>query len=287
MGIKSILILFSGEHQEFAALSTAFTLARSCDAHVKCLHVSPETQDIIYPDLEIGLPLTIDITQEYAQINKERLEKARAAVKKQAAAANIPLHPTRLPLHHASVSFVHKVGAIDKVTAQMGKFADLIIMGRTIRTVSADYEAAVIAALFDTGRPVLFIPPQAPSPIDNIVAVAWNESKEATRAIAAAMSFLKRSERICILTSKERGKAAYDTHQLNEYLSLHGLEAMPIAVGHEQYSIGLALMNRAKNLHVTMLVMGAFSHTRLQEMVVGGVTRFMLDYAEIPVLMVH
>lgn len=287
MSYRSILMLFSGDSNEYPALSTAFKLAETYGAHLTCLHVSPNPEDIVYPDLEIGLPLTIDITQEYVKANKERLIQAQSAVTSMASKHHIPLNPAKIPAHHASVSFVHITGAIDKEIAYEGKFCDIIVMGRTIRHVSTDYEAAVIAALFDTGRPVLFLPPNPPVTLDNTIAVAWNESKQSVRAVSAAMPLLKRSERICLFNSPERNKTPYKTQKMTDYFALYGLDATPMSINHEGFSIGLALMNRAKNLNVTLMVMGAFTHTRLQESVMGGVTKFMLDYAEIPVLMAH
>jgi nucleotide-binding universal stress UspA family protein len=287
MSLRSILLLFSGEENEIPALQSAFMLASRYNAHINCLHISIDPKEMIYPYLEIGFPLTIDIREEYQRLNQERFDKSSAIINAQAQHYHFPINPSPIPAHHASFSFHHRTGAIDKITAQEGKFADIIMMGRSIRHVSSDYEAALIAALFDTGRPVLLIPPTTPpAMLDNIITLNWNNSKEAMRAITSALFLLKQSERICILTGKS-SKTSHDTRQLHHYLSLHGLEASEFTVSDEQYSTGLALINRAKNLHATLMVMGAFSHTRLQEMVMGGVTRFMMDHAEIPVLMVH
>ena len=144
--------------------------------------------------------------------------------------------------------------------------------------------ATIDAALFDTGRPVLVAPPTAPTTVGSRILIAWNGSSQASRAVAFAMPFLEKAQEVTIAVGGHEGHVP--AASLAVYLERHGIRA---AVENFSVtgSIGKAILDRAGRLGADMIVMGAYGHSRLREMMLGGATREVLSAATLPVLMAH
>lgn len=181
-------------------------------------------------------------------------------------------------------------GSLRGAVAGEARLADLFV---GLRPYGEGGEGAAVgeAALFDAGRACLFVPPQGrpPQAYDRI-AVAWKNSRPATRALAEAMPLLERAKSVSVIlieeggASEERGEAP--GADIAVHLDRHGLEVelRPVSGWSD---IGEALLNEAGQIDAQMLVMGGFGHARLWEWVIGGVTRRVLSEARIPVLMSH
>ena len=135
--------------------------------------------------------------------------------------------------------------------------------------------------------PVLAIPePCGPVDLDAPVMVAWNGSPQAAHAIRAAVPLMANASRILLVTVGEaRGQVAAD--DALRYLSRHDLHAELREVGRGAETIEETLERAAVELGAGMIVMGAFGHTRLRETVFGGVTRYLLEAAPAPLLLMH
>ena len=142
------------------------------------------------------------------------------------------------------------------------------------------------AALFRSGRPVLLVPPQAGRPNFETVVIAWKQSLEAARAIAAAQPFMAMAREVHLFTINDGTKAVTSLREAEEYLSLHYDEVRSEVVSGEPHQVGKLLLTQASRLGA-LLVMGAFSHWRWQERLLGGVTDYVLREASMPVLMMH
>ena len=141
------------------------------------------------------------------------------------------------------------------------------------------------AALLDTGHPLLVIPPKAPAKIGSKVAIAWNGSVQAARAVTAAMDFIADASAVTILNAKEEGS---DSHvaELADYLACHGVKAKTVSVTAKS-DVGKALISAATKAGADLLVMGAYGHSRMRELVLGGVTKYVLQETTLPTLLVH
>ena len=142
------------------------------------------------------------------------------------------------------------------------------------------------ATLFRSGRPVLLVPPQAAQPNFETVVIAWRQSLEAARAIAAAQPFMAMARKVYLFTIDDGTKAVTSLREAEEYLSLHYNEVRSEVVSGEPHRVGKLLLAQAVRLE-GLLVMGAFSHWRWQERLLGGVTDYVLREASTPVLMMH
>lgn len=189
----------------------------------------------------------------------------------------------------AQTSEVPVIGAF----AQQARFADLLVLGQRDRTdeagaaVPPDFPEAVLVA---SGRPAIVIPSIGwTGAIGETVAIAWKDTPESARALAAAMPFLERASRVHVLTWGEPGEPAVGGKQLDldGYLRVHGIEASFHRGGPEPEAIGELLLSRAFDLSADLLVMGCYGHGRAREWVLGGASRTILQAMTLPVLMAH
>jgi nucleotide-binding universal stress UspA family protein len=166
-----------------------------------------------------------------------------------------------------------------------GRVSDLLVVARPQGQLAAPQRLTLEAALMDTGRPLLIVPPKAPAKIGSNVAIAWNGSTQASRAVAMAMDFLVTAQSVTILTAKENGADARPD-ELRDYLAAHGIKAKIVSVA-AKGDAGKALLAAADKAGADLLVMGAYGHSRVRELVLGGVTKHVLQSTTIPALLAH
>lgn len=168
---------------------------------------------------------------------------------------------------------------------QHARYADLTVIGQA-PAGGADHLSAL---LLKVGRPLLAIPRFGRfASVGKRVLVAWNGSREATRAVFDALPLLKGAERVTVMTldAEESGPWA-PGDDISLALARHGVavETVPSASG--GIDPGNALLSRVADLGADMLVMGGFGHSPLRERVLGGVTRSILGHMTVPVFMSH
>jgi nucleotide-binding universal stress UspA family protein len=167
---------------------------------------------------------------------------------------------------------------------ERGSRADVIVLPRPEGRDHAAAEQEIHAALFTTDRPVLVVPPAAPASFGRRVAIAWRDDPQATRAVLSALRWQVPPERILVLAGVREGQAP---PPLPDILTEHGIAAelhvLPVGTG----VFGADLLAKAHALGADLLVMGAYQHSPVREWILGGVTRFMLGNADLPVLMRH
>jgi nucleotide-binding universal stress UspA family protein len=174
----------------------------------------------------------------------------------------------------------------DLAVAEWGRRADFVVLKRPWTVDPEPERQAIHGALFDTDRPVLIVPPEPlPGPFGRRVAIAWRDDKRTVRAVLAALRWLPRAERIFVLAgARETGIAP----GLPEILTEHGIHAnLHLLSIPAQGVFGEALLANAHELGADMLVMGAYVHQPVVRLILGGVTRYMLTHADLPVLMRH
>jgi nucleotide-binding universal stress UspA family protein len=133
---------------------------------------------------------------------------------------------------------------------------------------------------------VLVAPPKAPAKLGGTVAIAWNGSAQAARAVEGALPFLA-GAKVTVLTAAEKDEFVAAPAELSAYLAWHGVSASTATVEADSDAAGEALLAEAGKLGADLLVMGGYGHSRVREVILGGVTYHVLGNAEIPVLMAH
>jgi len=295
MELKNILVPFGGRDDELNALKAAFGLAKIFISQVRVLHVSPDPK-MIYASYYASDGMALPPASLEGDMKRHNIASQKAARKKYDAivrACAIEHNGEIISPDRAFASFHTVTGDAEDIIAIQGRLADLIVMSRTIKDVNVDHESAMMSALFNTGRPVLLIPPgDLPQEIDLRMVIAWNGSAQAARAVNDAMPLLKRAAsvtKVWVLTENTSDSKDFPItpDALCLYLKQHGIDAQGVLADSKGLAPGAAILSEAKNLNAGMVVMGAFSHSRIREMILGGVTNFMLGRADLPVFMEH
>ena len=169
-----------------------------------------------------------------------------------------------------------------------GRVFDVIVLGRPAADTTPFHNRAIEAALFESGRSVLLTPPVAPKAIATNIMVHWNRSTEQARATDAAMPLLQRANRVTVLDVKGgQGVPGPSAEQLIRYFGRSGISADLVTVGLEGRSTGEVVLRAAAARDCDLLVKGAYTQSRLRQMIFGGATSHILANAELPVLMAH
>jgi nucleotide-binding universal stress UspA family protein len=174
-----------------------------------------------------------------------------------------------------------------------GRYSDLVVIGQTNRSepspsIMSDFPEFMV---MNSGRPVLIIPHTGEfEQVGRRVLVAWDGSREAARAVSDAIPILAKSEIVQIIVVNPGEKR--DSHgeepgaDLALFLSRHGIK-VEIATRFSVHDAGAELLKAASELGMDLIVMGGYGHSRLREMLMGGVTRTILEKMNLPVFMSH
>jgi nucleotide-binding universal stress UspA family protein len=146
--------------------------------------------------------------------------------------------------------------------------------------------ALLETALFDSGRPALIAPPQAPATIGGNILIAWNGTPEAARAVAFARPLLQRAGQVAVVTIAGAQIEGPGGEDLARHLRLSGIACETQEVA-EAESRGAAFLNEAARRGADLVIKGAYTQSRLRQMIFGGATRHIVTEATLPVFMAH
>jgi nucleotide-binding universal stress UspA family protein len=144
---------------------------------------------------------------------------------------------------------------------------------------------ALHAVLFDSAQPVLIAPRIPPATIGRRICLGWNGLAESASAVWAALPWLHRAQALRILWAQSYQRHGPLAPELENYLAAHGLIADRAAFRPIDNVVGAGLLAAAKEFACDLLVMGAYSHSRLRQLILGGVTRHVLEHTTIPLMM--
>ena len=222
----------------------------------------------------------------YTAVNREQENAVRDLFARLTAEHNLAVAEARPDAGAATVSFAAVIGREpDIVVAYQARLADLIVVPHPAGDKEVSSLNALHAVLFDSAKPVLIAPRTAPSTIGLHVCIGWNGTAESASAVMTALPWLQRAQSIRILWSEDyqrRGPLAPD---LEQYLAAHLLTADRAAFQSINNVVGAGLLAAANEFACDLLVMGAYSHSRLRQLLLGGVTHHVLEHATIPLMM--
>lgn len=284
---KTILVPVCDTASSTASLDLAFRLAAETAAHVTALHVRSDATAAVPL---MGEGMSGAMVEEMLNV-AERQAAERAADAKSAYDAAVARHGIRPasapPTEDATCAWLDVTGREEEEVARRGRLADLVVMGRPIEHADTPSLLTLNAALMESGRPLLLAPPNPPASLARRIAVAWNGSAEAGRAVAAALPLMARADSVTILSIAEDDRTvAAPAGELAAYLAWHSIhaECKVITAGAQA---GHMLLDQCGQAGCDLLVMGAYTHSRLRQLILGGVTRHVLGHADVPCLMSH
>lgn len=278
MSYKTILAITElGASAE--ATEKAISIARAFDAHLTMLPIGEVPQ---LPFYGYGGHGYLEIWAKECDERKSELASFAAQIESRLAREGISFD-VRPSLSTAARE--------DTVVARHAIYCDLALVLRSgEQELNSLEKNAIDGALFDSGRPVLYLPNSFKSDrIGTKVAIAWNSRREAARAVSEALPFLKSSEEITLLLvdpvvgDKDHGEDPGS--DIATVLARHGLKVLVQNVTSADRPVSEALLDSTRELGADLLVMGAYGHSRLRENILGGTTREMLEQTTIPLLL--
>lgn len=284
-----LLAAVDGGSGSEAVVRAALALGQAFAARVELLHVEVPEEDAI-PVVAEGMAAGA-LEQLVEGMREQREARAKVAdelYERLCVKAGVPTAEPDGPAQPGNfrVAYRRVLGREADEVASRGRLADLVIVAGATSDVADTYSPALEAAIFETGRPLLMVPEAAPEAAGRAIAIAWDGTLGAARSASAALPLLRRAEKVIVLTA-DMEKAGTKPSALADYLAEHGIATETWAFLPKDGPLGELILAEAEEAGADMLAMGAYGHSRLREMVLGGVTRSITAKAKIPVFMAH
>jgi len=281
MSMKTILVPTENHNAMQSALETALLLARRCDSYIEGFALCWAINEFIGGDIVGGIPL-----ERYKRDIADEAKKARQIFESFMQKHNVP----RSTETAASLSFswLDDAPEGESFVGSYGRVFDVIVMSRPDAKSSPLHDRAIESGLFESGRPILLSPPSPSRQIATNVLIAWNCSTEQARATALSMPLLQKADRVTVLTViGGTGVPGPSAEQLIRYLQRNAIMAELLTVELNSRNTGEAILATAQSLGCDLLIKGAYTQSRLRQMIFGGATQHVLANAPLPVLLAH
>ena len=287
--IKTILVPATGSDMDVAVYRSALTVARAFAAHLEVLHVQLDATAMAATTMALdagGGATVIGLVDQIEEEAGRREAKARQTFQEFCARERLVLADTPIAQGVPSAQWLRQIGDEAHWVAQLGRSADLLIIGR--RTDDPELSVGMIeTALFGSGRPVLILSAAGLATLPETIVIAWKATPEAARAVGAAMPFLSAAKQIFVVTvAEDRDLPDEEGARLLTSLRWHGFNASMRRLPPGPQGAASTLLAAAAE-QGALVVMGAYGNSRMRQWVFGGFTRHVLRGAEVPVLMMH
>lgn len=287
MSMKSILVILEDSSVLPAVLETALLAARRFDSYIEGLRVRAVLTGVIAAGADGGLAVTPDLEESFEREQRQATSRVRTLFDDFMREKSVPLAPADGVPAGLSARRVETEAVGTDIFARRGRVFDLAVVGRPVHGGAAPAISTLEALLFESGRPILIAPPQAPSTLAEKIVVAWNGSTETARAVAFAMPFLAQAAEVHVLAIINGTAHGPSVAQAAEHLRRNGVAAVADEVAAEGRAVGVAILDECARLGADLLVKGAYTQSRLRQMIFGGATSHILGAAELPVFMTH
>ena len=287
--IKTILVPTSGSDTDKSVFDTAFALGRSLGAHLSFFHVNlSPVAAAAQAHLEFCQGSELAAALEGLRQHEEvRSARARKHFETFCVENRIPVDKVPSAMGRISASWLEQTDQAEQRLLFRARHHDLVVVGR--RHKSDHLPPALIETLLvHSGRPLVVAPPSPSRNVSGTAVVGWKETAEAARALAFALPVLKQATNVIVLGVSERGAASNEAlNDCARQLAWHGIIADVEVVGDGSRPAAVELAEAAARRHAELLVIGGFGHGQLREFVFGGVTRALIEHADLPVFMAH
>jgi nucleotide-binding universal stress UspA family protein len=282
--MKTILVPVEDHDAMPAVLETARLMARRFDGYIEGFALYPASRDFVAVDA------LSNMTVPHAQESDAEIEgRARGLFESFMQAHDVPGALLQPAGQQAICSFGWSRSGVetDAFVGSHGRLFDVTVLGRPGRTMQDPRMAPLETALFESGRPVLIAPPAPPQEFGRNVLVAWNGSTEQARTNAFAMPLLRDAQQVTVLSVEGGMTPGPAGDDVAHHLRMNGVPATATTIAPGNRSTGEAILAHAKSLGCDLVVKGAYTQSRLRQMVFGGATRHILGHASLPVFMAH
>lgn len=277
MALKDLLVHVDNSKACGARLDAAVHVAQSHGAHLTGVHIVPRLYIPGYAEMQVPL----EVIEAQREALEARLAEAETAFRTVTDKAGL------------SAEWRSAEGNLAGTLALHGRYVDALIVGQPDKNDPVSTSEGLAGKLvLDVGRPILVIPYIGASPsFGQRILIAWNATRQAVRAVHDALPLLERANSVVVLSvnppAGKGGDGDIPSADICLHLSRHGINAEADHVEAHDIDVGNMLLSRAFDMGVDLIVMGAYGHSRLRELVLGGATRHLIEHMTVPVLMSH
>jgi len=269
--MKTILVPTEDDAAMSSVLETALILARRCDSYIEGFSLRWEIAEFTETDHRETARIEVQARTTFESFMRKH------GVPRSTATADRP-----------SFGWLDNAPEGDAFVGNYGRVFDVIVMSRYDKNTTRLHNRAINSGLFESGRPILLAPPSSPDQIGTDVLIAWNRSTEQARATALAMPLLQKADRVTLLTviggTEVSGPSA---EQFIQYLRRNEIGAELKKAELDGRSTGETILATAQSLGCDLLIKGAYTQSRLRQVIFGGATQHVLENAMIPVMLAN
>ena len=278
--MKTILVPTQHIATMKSALELAVLLARRTSAYIEGFPLRIAIPPYVVAELTAGL--TMDA---YDAQRDEEMAELRRTFESFMQEHDVPTSGT--PGNRPCYGWLAAAPEDESFIGNHGRAFDITVISRLDAESTGLHRRAIESALFESGRPVLLAPPVPGRQLGTNALIAWNCSTEQARTMADAMPFLKEAVRVTICTVEGATVAGPSGEQMAHSLKMNGIAAEPITLKAGKRNAGETLLAKAEELGCDLIVKGAYTQSRLRQMIFGGTTRHIHANAKLPMLMAH
>lgn len=284
-GLHTIMLPVRGDGKGDNVLAHAAILAKRFGARVRVIHCHPRAEDMM--PFGVALPKIVRAQIEQAAAGGAEVARDQLLKEFQGLAELFGLSEQSYEIGKATARFIPYEGKQVDAVRHFGRLADLICVPQPDPQLNLGANT-LKSALFSSGRPVMMCPPQENVADDfaDRVAIGWNGSVQASRAVALAMPLIASASSVTILSSGSIGHEA-TAEQLQRYLELKSVSSTIHTFEAQSSKVGSQLLSETENVGAGTLIMGAYHDSYERESLFGGNSQIVVKDAKIPIVMVH
>ncbi len=279
--MKNILVPYSDDPATRVAIDMACQLARRYGSLIEILRAI-EPPHVIINDIVPAAYVTQ--LHEQQQVDADSIKQSFQTLCEE---LDLPISEQPGNTKGMVATWTEMNGREDFIVGDYGRLFDLIAVARRPSRVGGDWTTTLEAALFESGRPVLLAPPELDPNMGQNVVIAWNGSTETAHTVALAMPLLTAANTVTLLSIEGASVPGPTGEQMANRLKRHGINALTVHDEAQGRLAGEAILYGCQQLGANMLVKGAYTHSRLRQLIFGGATQHIILNAELPVFMAH
>lgn len=278
--MKTILVPVEQHSLIHNVFDASVVLAELFGSYIEGASIGVDLPEVPVMDIAVGIPSVWD-----PEIRKELAEASRQTFENYFTAKGLPraddqVGGVRWHWHPAGPT-------TDNMLGTEGRCFDITVVGRPNGKDKNPRLATFESALFDSGRPVLVVPSEPVRTLSQHVVIAWNGSSETARAVALAQPLLEKAKRVTVLGIDGWGTVGPSAAELTRMLRLSGIPAELKFLDKTSEEYGGVVLRTAAALGCDLLIKGAYTQSRLRQMIFGGATNTILNETSLPVLFAH
>lgn len=288
MTMKTILIPIEESDGLASMLETALLAAKEFGSYVEGLYYQPTSAGAMVVAGEGLVVTTPELVESVERQDRNRRERVRAQFSSFMERKGVRVgEPGNAAVEGPVAAWVEEESPNSEIVGTRSRVFDITVVARPVRGANIAAMSILEAALFEGGRPILIAPPVAPTKMGDDVVIAWNGSTETARTIAFSMPFLIKASKVTVISIDGFGVAGPSTAEVARQLQRNGIPASSKDCPARDRRAGAAFLDEATELGADLLIKGAYTQSRVRQMIFGGATDHILSNAEIPVLMSH